>query len=402
MELHLIAVLCYAFGVVVFLLPVKWCCKQIWVALCKVALQDNKVGPDEEAQTKKRCEEEDEHDEETERNYWQQISGEWRFTIIKKVPHAVKVCSGSALLFAANQLLTESLENNRDSWDNTLLNEEALVRAIEVFSVCVLVAGGLYLVLTFVDCVADYLSSRAEKTKRVVDDQFVSLSRNVLRYTVFGLAILTLLENLNIDTTSLVTVSGILSLSVALAMSDTVKNIFGLLVIVIDRPFVLNDHIKVGAAEGFVHDITLRHTIIKSFNSTKIRVPNAQFIGTNIENFSTQPETKMKLTWVVGYRNAPSGALRELRKSLIAHTRERKDTGGWVDVNTVFVAAGVELTWEFVYFKGEGAVKKEGGWGFYQEARDLKEEHLLFAKDEMARLGLPFATFPVDVTQQNA
>ena len=247
------------------------------------------------------------------------------------------------------------------------------------------------------DAIGDYVARRAQKTKRVVDDQVVSLSRSLLKYTIIGLAILTALENLEVDTTMLVTVSGVLSLSVALGATDAVKNVFGLFVVVIDRPFVLGDHVKIAGVEGFVQSIKLRQTTIKTFNGTKVLIPNATFISTPVENFYSQRETRMRLTWVVAYRDSPSEALRELRQSLYQHTRGRDDTGSWVDVNTIFTAAGIEISWTFCYIKGEGVARKEG-WTFYEEARNLKQDMLLFAKDEMTRLGLPFATFPVDMS----
>ncbi len=93
-----------------------------------------------------------------------------------------------------------------------------------------------------------------------------------------------------------------------------------------------------------------------------------------------------------------TAALRDLRKSLIAHTKTRCDTGSWVDVNMAFEKEGVKVVWTFTYTKGEGSAKMDGNWSFFHEARDCKEDMLVFAMESMERLGLDFAGLPIDVS----
>ena len=381
------AIVLYAASVVVFFLPVKKCS----IYLCGGQSRNGaKTLPDEEAAG---ADDDDGEDPTTEQEkfYWSKMYGTWRLAVAEHIPNALKILGAALLLSGGNGMWAQSVSEGESS-----LPERNLLRLMSGLTVLVITLGGIMVLVACVDVMGDYFQQRAQKTARAVDDQVVSLARNSLKYGLVGLGLLTALENLSVDTTSLITISGVLSLSVAMGASDAVKNVFGLFTVVVDKPFTIGDHVKVAGAEGFVHRINLRHTTIKSFQNTLVHVPNTNFIGSSVENWSRQKEMKMKLTFVVTYQ-CPSDSLRELRKSLIAHVRSRSDTGDTVDVDMAFVPSGIELSWSFRFYKGEGACRKEG-WAWFEDSRQLKMELLLFAKDEMARLGITFASFPVEVT----
>ena len=439
MEPNVAALLFYALGIALFVAPVNRCSRTVLVAFCRLISSASKTKPsqdsaDEEEGVSTETERLHEQDEDEKDDYWNKLKDEWYFSLIRHIPHALKVFGSALLLFIANEFVSRSVEVDGK---RSTFSQRVGLRVLSVVSYILLTGGALYFVFRIIAVLGDHLSNRAGKTRGVVDDQIVSLSRNLLQYMAVGITLMMFLETFDVDTTSLITVTGVLSLSVALGASDVVKNLFGLFIIVLDRPFVLGDHVKIGSVEGTVFKIKLRHTTIKTFNGTRMHVPNATFISTPIENFFTQAETKMNLSWVVNaYRpRSPAGpgrtsssssmssssssmlagvekattaptsmsvALRDLRKSLIAHTKTRCDTGSWVDVNMAFEKEGVKVVWTFTYTKGEGSAKTDGDWSFFHEARDIKEDMLVFAMESMARLGLDFAGLPIDVSSPPA
>jgi len=85
--------------------------------------------------------------------------------------------------------------------------------------------------------------------------------------------------------------AGIITAVLAFASQQAISNIISGIFIVIFRPFRVNDIIKVGNHEiGTVEDITLRHTIVRSFENKRIIIPNSIINSETIVN-STDEES---------------------------------------------------------------------------------------------------------------
>jgi small-conductance mechanosensitive channel len=80
--------------------------------------------------------------------------------------------------------------------------------------------------------------------------------------------------------------SGILAVVIGMAAQDSFANIFSGLMISLFKPFDIGDRIKISGDDtaGFVEDITLRHTIIKTYTNVRIIIPNSIMGEAKIEN----------------------------------------------------------------------------------------------------------------------
>ena len=99
--------------------------------------------------------------------------------------------------------------------------------------------------LRLADMVSDLWKIKAEETDTKLDDQLIPLANRAVKIVIWALGLLSILDNLGVDVTSLlagVTISG---LAVALAAKDTVENLFGSIMIFVDRPFQIDDYIEV-------------------------------------------------------------------------------------------------------------------------------------------------------------
>lgn len=92
--------------------------------------------------------------------------------------------------------------------------------------------------------------------------------------------------------TTLFAGAGIAAAAIAFASQQALSNIIGGVFLVIFRPFRVGDIIHVSSHSGEVEDITLRHTVIKSFENRRIIIPNAVMSNETIVN-STIKEEKM-------------------------------------------------------------------------------------------------------------
>ncbi|MDZ5255253.1 mechanosensitive ion channel family protein [Clostridium sp. LIBA-8841] len=79
---------------------------------------------------------------------------------------------------------------------------------------------------------------------------------------------------------------GVSGVAFALAAQDTFSNLFGGMVIVLDRPFSIGDWIQAGDVEGLVEEITFRSTKIRTFSMALATVPNSKLANSNIINWT--------------------------------------------------------------------------------------------------------------------
>ena len=122
----------------------------------------------------------------------------------------------------------------------------------------------------------------------------------VLRGTIVIIGILITLSMLGISITPLITALGIGGLAVALALQDTLSNLFSGLNIIASMQLRAGDYIKLNTGEeGHISDITWRNTTIKSLSNNMVIVPNSKIASAIITNFDL-PEREMSLSVQVG------------------------------------------------------------------------------------------------------
>ncbi len=127
-----------------------------------------------------------------------------------------------------------------------------------------------------------------------------SLTKNLVQIAVASIGIAILLRHLGISITPLVTALGVGGLAVALALQDTLSNLFGGFYITIAGQVRLGDYIKLNSGEeGYVVDISWRSTTLRMLSNNMIIVPNSKLAQAIVTNFYL-PEKKMFLPVQVG------------------------------------------------------------------------------------------------------
>ncbi|MEA1944931.1 MAG: mechanosensitive ion channel family protein, partial [Euryarchaeota archaeon] len=162
----------------------------------------------------------------------------------------------------------------------------------------------LLLMLNLIDVVGYYLRKVTLKTETKLDEQLVPLLVKSLKVVVVTLAILSVLQNLGLNVTSLLAGLGIGGLALALAAQDTVSNIFGSLTVFSDRSFHIGDWVRIGDVEGTVEDVGLRSTRIRRFDQALVTVPNSRFIKSEIVNFTRMRKRRIKFNLGVSYKTS--------------------------------------------------------------------------------------------------
>ncbi len=151
----------------------------------------------------------------------------------------------------------------------------------------------------------EYVSPLSKKTKNKLDDQLVLVLQKSTRTIIWILGIIVALNNAGFDVGALIAGMGIGGLALAMAAKDTVSNIFGGLTVFLDKPFKLNDRIKIDGFDGFIVDIGLRSTRLKTLEGRIVTIPNSHFSESVVENVSLEPSRKVVLNLGLTYDTTP-------------------------------------------------------------------------------------------------
>lgn len=124
---------------------------------------------------------------------------------------------------------------------------------------------------------------------------------NLARMAVGILGIVIILQNIGLDITPLITALGIGGLAVALALQDTLSNLFAGIQIIVSKQVRPRDYIKLSSGEeGWVTDVKGRNTTIQTFpDGNLVVVPNSVLASSIVKNF-TMPRRALWVSVQVG------------------------------------------------------------------------------------------------------
>ncbi|WP_225830143.1 mechanosensitive ion channel family protein [Streptomyces sp. NK08204] len=123
---------------------------------------------------------------------------------------------------------------------------------------------------------------------------------NITRILVLAIGFLVVLQTLGISIAPLLTALGVGGLAVALALQDTLANLFAGLHILASKTVQPGDYIRLSSGEeGYVVDINWRQTTVRQLSNNLVVVPNGQLAKSNMTNY-TRPEQQLTVLVQVG------------------------------------------------------------------------------------------------------
>ncbi len=152
-----------------------------------------------------------------------------------------------------------------------------------------------------VDVVAAVLEDRAASSASKFDDLLVPLARKALKILVFAFGLVFIADSLNLPISSILAGLGLGGLAVALAAQDAVKNLFGSLLVILDRPFSVGDYVTVGSVEGSVEELGFRSTRIRTPGDSMVTLPNSNLITSSVDNLGVRRTRRWKTTLGLTY-----------------------------------------------------------------------------------------------------
>lgn len=249
----------------------------------------------------------------------------------------------------------------------------------------IVVFAGIWATYRVIDVLSGYTTIVASRRKSKFDKLLVPFGRKILKVlvTIIGLIYFAsrILPPNQIG--ALLGGLGLGGLAFALAAQDTLKNLFGSITVMLDRPFEIGDWIKVGEVEGTVESVGFRSTRIRTFYHSQINVPNGKLIDAVVDNLGRRKYRRISCKLGLTYDTPPEkidAFCEGVRELIRRHPYTRKD-------------------YYHVYFNEFGAASLNILLYCFHEAPDwsteLRERHRLFSDIlRLARqLGVEFA-FP--------
>lgn len=178
-----------------------------------------------------------------------------------------------------------------------------------------------------------HVITRAAAKGPRLDATIISVLSSSARYVVLFFAMVLALQQLGVETASIVTVLGAATLAIGLALQGTLSNVAAGMVILLLRPYRLGDVIEMGGKEGIVRGLTLFTTELASFDNVRLIIPNSLVLSGRIANFSTHPQRRVDLEFRIGLDQDFDRAIEVLRAEAARDPRVLADPPLSVELN---------------------------------------------------------------------
>ncbi len=199
------------------------------------------------------------------------------------------------------------------------LGWDKIVQVLFVFSIG-------YALFHLVDIAEYYLTKAAKKTDTTLDDMLVPIIRKSMRVTIGIICILFIAENIfgAKEMKTFILGAGIGGMAIAFAAKDTIANLLGSIMIFMDRPFHVNDLVKIDSHVGSIVEVGFRSTRILTLDGHIITIPNSIVANTDVENIAARRLIKRVSNITITYDAGPAKAQRavEIIKEILSDIPE--------------------------------------------------------------------------------
>lgn len=161
--------------------------------------------------------------------------------------------------------------------------------------------------------------------KRDVEISLQQFFKNMIKVVLYICLALTIIGILGINTTSLVAMFASASLAIGMALSGTMQNFAGGVMILLLRPYRVGDYIEAQGQAGTIKEISLFNTIITTVDNKTIYVPNSSISTGIINNYSQAATRRVDWNITISYGDDVEVARRVLIEMISSDKRVKQD-----------------------------------------------------------------------------
>lgn len=133
-----------------------------------------------------------------------------------------------------------------------------------------------------------------------IDETLARFFQSVIHYGLLVLVFVAVLGQFGVQTTSLLAALGAAGLAIGLALQGTLQNIAAGIMLLVLRPLRVGEYIETGSIKGFIIEIGLFATEMKTADGLYLMAPNSTLWNTPITNHSREQERRQELSVAIG------------------------------------------------------------------------------------------------------
>lgn len=170
-----------------------------------------------------------------------------------------------------------------------------------------------------------------------LDATLVSFLQSILQAFLLLVVIVAALDQLGVNTTSLVAMLGAAGLAIGLALQNSLQNFAAGFMLLIFRPFKAGDYIEAGGTAGTVERVNIFSTLLRSGDNKVVIVPNGVIYSGNITNYNARPTRRIDMVFGIGYDDDIKQARDIIAKEIEADSRILKQPATVIAVSELAV-----------------------------------------------------------------
>ncbi|NIK13045.1 mechanosensitive ion channel family protein [Alkalibacillus almallahensis] len=196
-------------------------------------------------------------------------------------------------------------------------------------SVIIVITWGLYNLASSSSLILMKINDRISLK---IDQILIPFISKAIRFIVIAISFSIIAQEFGYEVSGFVAGLGLGGLAFALAAQEVIKNLFGGVVIITEKPFTMDDWIETPSVEGIVEDITFRSTRVRTFAESLVTIPNATLSNEPITNWSEMGKRRIYFNLGVEYSTP-----KEKLETVVERIRELLENHDGIHPETIVV-----------------------------------------------------------------
>ena len=193
--------------------------------------------------------------------------------------------------------------------------------------------------------------------KRETDSSLKPFLMSLVGILLKTMLAISVLGMLGVQMTSFIAILGAAGLAVGMALSGTLQNFAGGVIILLFKPFKVGDYVEAQGHSGFVKEIQIFNTILLELDNKTVIIPNGPLSTGSMVNYSTEPTRRVDFTFGIAYGDSVDKARKIIFQLFKEDKRILTDPSSFVGLSEM-ADSSVNLT-------ARAWVKGEDYWGVY-------------------------------------
>lgn len=178
--------------------------------------------------------------------------------------------------------------------------------------------------------IARYASRSMERAH--MEDMVIRFLRTLIYVGLMVAVVIAALNSAGIHTTSLTALLASAGVAIGLALKDSLANLAAGVMILIFKPYHVDDFVEAAGTSGSVEEVSIFNTILHTVDNVRVIVPNSAIISGNIKNYSANDLRRVDLVAGIGYEENIGQARDLLMEIMTAHPLVLSEPAPSVDV----------------------------------------------------------------------